>query len=156
MVLEGKLCCCSCQEVSCVSPCECRWYTEGFVLTIWRLVCRQRCVFSTCLHSLRGIRCLKQRQKDIGYPSSGRLIGFGWETAHRHVWDFPFESFSIENLCFLLGRISFRPGLISWRPSICGELIEVKHSTILDLVPDFFSGLWREACQTNSRNVRSW
>lgn len=60
-VLEGKLCCFSWQEVSCVSLCSCRWYTEGFVLTICSLGCRQRCVLSACLHSLHGIRCFKAK-----------------------------------------------------------------------------------------------
>lgn len=64
----------------------------------------QRRVFSAHVYSLHGIRCLKQSQKDIDYPSYDKFIGFGWETAH--------PKFIPINSSFLLGKSVFRPGLM--------------------------------------------
>lgn len=124
-------------------------------LTISSLVCRQRYVFSVRIHSLHGMRCCKQRWKDIGLSRfwQARWVWMGnctpqfvrlpfWILLHRKF------------LVFSLSRISFRSGLTSCRRRLCMELIEVKHSTLLALIKCLtFFQIWGRmlTCQTNAQ-----
>lgn len=81
--LEGKLCCCSWQEVSYVTPLM-QMVHRGVHVDHLQLYTQAKICFFCTHHSLHGIRCLKQSQRDIGCSSYDydRFIGFGWETAH--------------------------------------------------------------------------